>query len=185
MPGPTDLRREGEREQHYTIFTDSVSAIERVVSDRLGPGQHLAVEATEAGSRPTCRGNSVTIRWTPTHLGVERHEVADLYEKGAGTAESELHAVDRAYMRETSLAHMARLATEAKTSDANSWTASHIRRRRGYKPTRGGRLRQELWHERKALAGRYYQLLSRHAVTGSFLYNQLNKIPSDRYWQRK
>ena len=55
--------------------------------------------------------------------------MADLYAKGA--ADGGLYAVDRAYMREASFAHMARLATEAKTSGTNSWIASHFQRRRG------------------------------------------------------
>ena len=112
---------------------------------------------------------------------MEGNEVAGLHAKGG--AESGFHAVGRVHMRETSFAHMARPTTEVKASGTNSRITSHIRRRRGYKPTRGGRLRQELRHERKALVGRYYQLLSRHAVTSSFLHNRQNKIPSDRCWR--
>lgn len=59
------------------------------------------MEAIEACSRLLSRGNSVTIRWTPARLDVGGNEVADLYAKGA--EESEPHAVDRAYMCETSL----------------------------------------------------------------------------------
>ena len=40
--------KRGEREQRYTIFADSASAIDRIASDRIGPGQRLAVEAIEA-----------------------------------------------------------------------------------------------------------------------------------------
>ena len=104
--------------------------------------------------------------------------MTDLCAKGA--AQSELYAVDGVYMRETSFAHMARLTTEAMASDTNNRTASHIKRRRGYRPPMGRRLRKELRHERKALAGRYCQLLSGHAAIGAFLCSRLNKIPSDR-----
>ena len=106
--------------------------------------------------------------------------MADLYAKGA--AENELYAVDRAYMRETSFAYVTRLTTKARNGGTSSWIANHIRRRSGYRPPKVGRLRQELRHERNALAGRYYQLLSGHAATGAFLCNRLNKIPSDRCW---
>ena len=44
------------------------------------------------------------------------------------------------------------------------------------------KLREELRHERKALAGRYYQLLSGHAATGDYLCRKVRKLPSDRCW---
>ena len=140
----------GERDQRYTIFADSTPAIDRVATDRLGSGQRFAVEATEACDRLTSRGNLVTIRWTPAHQGVDGNETADLYARGRPSA---LHAAEQAYLLETSFAHIMRLTTEARTSGTSSWIASHIRGRWGFRPPRGGRLRQELRHERKALAG--------------------------------
>ena len=70
------------------------------------------MDAIKAYSSLMSRGNSATIRWI--HLGVEGNEVADPYAKGA--AESALYAVDRAYLRQTTLAHMTRLTTEARAS---------------------------------------------------------------------
>ena len=66
------------------------------------------MEAIETSSRLMRRSNSVTTQSIPAHLGVEGNEMPDLYAKGA--AESELCAVDRAYLRETSFAHMTRLS---------------------------------------------------------------------------
>ena len=43
-------------------FADSASAIDRVASDRLGPGLRLAVEAIEVCSRPVSRGNPMDPR---------------------------------------------------------------------------------------------------------------------------
>ena len=47
--------------QAIQIFADSAFAIDRIASDRIGPGQRLAVEAIEACSRLMSRGNSITV----------------------------------------------------------------------------------------------------------------------------
>ena len=83
---------QGEQEQRYTIFADSASAIDRIASDNIGPGQRLAVGATGACGRVMSWGNSITIRWTPAHLGADGNDMAGLYARRA--AESELYAVD-------------------------------------------------------------------------------------------
>ena len=83
---------------------------------------------------------------------------------------------DNTLIRETSFAHMARMATEV-----SKWIVDHVDRRRRYSPPKGQKLRKELRHERKALAGRYYQLLSGHAATGDYLC-KIHKLPSDRCW---
>ena len=118
----------------------TAATIDRVTIDRLGPGQTLAVEAIETCARLLSRDNTVTVRWTPAQLGVEGNEVADLYAKGA--AESTLQAVDRAYLRQTSFAHMTRVTAEAKTEGTGRWIASHIQRRRVYRPPKGRKLRK-------------------------------------------
>ena len=93
---PSTTGRSGRR---YTIFSDSAAAIDRITTDRLGPGQRLAIEAIDTCTRLLGRDNAVTVRWTPAHLVVESNEMANLYAKEA--AESTAHAVDRAYLRET------------------------------------------------------------------------------------
>ena len=90
--------------------------------------------------------------------------MADLYAGGA--TESTAHAVDRAYLRETCLAHMNRVTAEVRTEGTGRWIASYIQRRRGYRLPGGLKLRKELLHERKAIAGRYYQLLSGRSHRG-------------------
>ena len=49
-------------------------------------------------------------------------------------------------------------------------------------PPKGPKLGKELRYERKALAGRYYQLLSGHAATGDYLCNKIHKLASERCW---
>ena len=66
---------------------------------------------------------------------------------------------------ETSLAHVTRTATEAKTRDTQEWTASHVRPGRRHRPPKGKGLRRKLLRRtRKPLTGRHYQLLSGRAA---------------------
>ena len=111
---------------------------------------------------------------------MEGNEVADEWAREA--AECEEDAVPRAYLRETSLEHMARAATEARAAEVSKLIVDHISGRRRYCPAKGEMLRKELRHERKALAGLYYQLLSGLAATGDYLCNRVHKLPSDGCW---
>ena len=84
----------GDREEsgrRYTIFSNSAAVIDRITTDRLGPGQRLAMEAIEVCTRLLGRENAVAVRWTPAHLGVESNKLSDLYARGA--SESIAHAV--------------------------------------------------------------------------------------------
>ena len=63
----------------YTAFVDSTSAIERVRSDSIGPGQRFAVAAIEACSRVMSRDSEASIRWVPAHHGVLGDKKADEY----------------------------------------------------------------------------------------------------------
>ena len=117
----------------------------------------------------------------PSHLGIEGNEIADDWAKRV--AEDLGDSVPRAYLRETSFAHMARRATEARSAGVIKWIVDHVNRRRRYSPPKGQKLRKELRHERKALAGRYYWLLSGHATTGDYLCRKVHKLPTDSCWR--
>ena len=75
------------------------------------------------------------------HHSVPGNEKADEYakatEEGAGT--------DSAIVgeRETSLSHMARLATEARSRSTAQWITAHVGPQRGYGPPRGEGIRRE------------------------------------------
>ena len=71
------LNRRGEREQHYTVFSDSQVAIFRVQHEECGPAQALARTTIDASHQLWARGNDVTIRWTPSHQEVAGNERAD------------------------------------------------------------------------------------------------------------
>ena len=146
----------------------------------MGPGQRFAVAIIEVRSRLLSRGKTLTPRRVPSHLGVEGNEVADDWAKRA--AEDQGDSVPRAYLRETSFAHMTRRVTEARSAGVSKWIVDHVNRQRRYSPPKDPKLRRELRHERKALAGRYYQLLTGHAATGDYLCRRVHRLPSDRCW---
>ena len=163
-----------EENQEYTILADLIVAIERVQSDDMGPGQRFVIAVMEVCERLMSRGNTLTLRWVPSHPGVEGNEAADEWAKRA--AEDTGDSVPGRHLRETSFAHMARRASKARSSGIEKWIGDHVDCRRRYKPPKGPKLRKELRHERKALAGRYYQLLSGHAATGDYLCNRIHKL---------
>lgn len=77
----TDQRQEnGHR---YIILINATATIDRLRTDATSPGQRFATATMEAYSRVLGRGNSVTIRWVPSHQGVADNEKADEYVSAA------------------------------------------------------------------------------------------------------
>ena len=105
----------------YTVFSGPTPAISRAQAERTGPGQAFARAIIEVAERFRARGCSVAMRWTPGHGGVEGDEVADEYARVTG--ESAVDAADRCYLREASLAHLARKTTEARAQNTREWLA--------------------------------------------------------------
>ena len=97
-------------------------------------------------------------------------------------AESPLDAVQRDCLRETSFAHTTRRAAEARYAGVAKWIGDHVKSKHHHTPPKGPKLCKELRHKRKALAGRYCQLLSGHAATGDYLCSKVHKLPSEKFW---
>ena len=57
----------------------------RIVRDAHGLGQKMAVRIIELAQRVIDQGNSITVRWTLAHRGVERNERADRAAKDAAS----------------------------------------------------------------------------------------------------
>ena len=84
---------------------------------------------------------------------------------------------------ETSLLHMTRVATEARSREAAEWISRHVRPERRYRPPLGRGLRwPQLRRVRKTLAGRYYRLLSGHAATGTHRLRSGMTDTSECWW---
>ena len=138
--------------------------------------------AIEVGTRITARDNSVTIRWVPAHSGAEGNEVADDYAKSAATGSSPVEAIPEGYAGETSLSHMTKVATEARSKETAEWIRAHAQPERRYRPPPGRGLKSpQLRRARKILAGQYYQLLLGHAATGTYR-RRFGRSDTDECW---
>jgi hypothetical protein len=137
------------------------------------------MELTEEMAEREC---TLTVRWVPSHAEVEGNELADAMAKEA--AGNDVYG-DRASMDEAEIVSMARMrrrTTEARTRQTARWIDERTRQRRAYVPPRRSGWRRELRGERKALASRYYQLLTGHAITAPYMCERLRKIDSDQCW---
>ena len=107
------INERGERGRRYTIFSDSQAAISRAQHDRTGAGQTLAVDAIITTEAIADRGNTLTLRWIPSHSGIVGNERADKAAKRA--AERKEGEANTEYLREASLSHLTRVTTETRT----------------------------------------------------------------------
>ena len=76
----------------------------------------------------------VAIRRIPSHQGITGNERADEFSRTAAERSAPQDEVPDEHRRETSLAHMTRAATKAKTRDTGEWIPSHFRAGRKYRP---------------------------------------------------
>ena len=173
-----------ERGQDYTIFTDSVAAMRRMRGDAPGPGQDMAIRAIEIAERLVQRENTVTIRWTPAHAGVEGNERADQAAKDAAPLPPL-----RGTRGRLSLAFLGRRTTDRVTRQWNTDTATRLRERGGGRrayegPDRRARpmIRPLLRTTRKGVASRFFRLLSGHAMIAPFFGDRCGWIDTDRCW---
>ena len=177
------LDQRQESGHRYTVFADSTSAIDRVRSNALGPGQRFAMAAIEVCSRVLARDNEVTIRWVPSHSKASGNEVADEYAKAAAMGEAPLEETPEGYRDEASLSHMTRTATETRSRETAEWISRYVGAERRYRPPSGRGLRRpQLRQVKNTLAGRYYQLLSGHAATRPHLL-RIKKTDTSECWR--
>ena len=94
------LNARGEYGRDYTIFSDSQAAVARVQHTDCGPTQALVSAVVDFSHEIRGRGDSVTVRWTPAHQGVDGNEQADAWAKRA--AEKREGRADPTYLGELS-----------------------------------------------------------------------------------
>ena len=156
-----------EPDQHYTVFSDSQAAITRITHDECGLAQALARAVIAQASEIHSRGNTITIRWTPSHTGVEGNDQADIAAKSA--AANRQGAIDPIFWNEASLSYQKSVTTETRSKATKEWIRDRVKSKHRYCPPPNGKMRKELGRVPKELAGRYYQLLSGHAATAQHL----------------
>ena len=115
------MDRRQETGRRYAIFADSTAAIERVRSGAIGPRQRFAVAAIGVCTRLVSRSNEVVIHWAPAQHGVQGNETADEMAKAAAEGNHPDDAVPDDPRWETSLSHMARVATGDRSRTTTEW----------------------------------------------------------------
>ncbi|KAF8538296.1 hypothetical protein BDD12DRAFT_741716, partial [Trichophaea hybrida] len=72
-------------DSNVVIFSDSVTTIQRVQDDKLGPGQRMAKNTIEWNKKIVGMGVEIEYQWVPSHKGVEGNEKA--YEQAKAAVE--------------------------------------------------------------------------------------------------
>ena len=144
----------------------------------------MAVRAIEVAELLVQNGNTITIRWTLAHSGVEGNERADLAAKSAATLPPL-----RGTRGRLSLAFLKRRITEGV---CRRWIEDTTARMKGKNGGRGAfvgpdkrarpRIRAPLRKTEKGVAARFFQLLSGHAMIAPFLKDRWGWTDSDACW---
>ena len=68
-----------------------------------------------------------SLAWVPVRSGAEGNEMAGSYAKSAATGEDPVEEIPERYADETSLSHMTRAATEARSRETADLISAHVR----------------------------------------------------------
>ena len=108
----------------------------RIQHDRCRPAQALVKAVIARVNDQYVRGNTLTIRWTPSHEGVEGNEQDDEAARLAAEGGGDRAGPER--LREASLSHLMRKITEARTEATSEWIRGRVGRRHRCRPPREG-----------------------------------------------
>jgi len=165
---------EKEGAMRVTIFTDSQATLRRIQSDEPGPGQVLALRTMIWESELLRKNTQVEYWWVPAHKGIEGNEKADqqatkaAYKSRGKVSETQSPPP---YLNYVSFAHINRRLTNLKWEESKKKIQEMGRKsKHSYRydlGKRGGN--SEVMGSRKAIAARFYQLKTGHALLGKYL----------------
>ena len=173
----TAKRRTGPKA--VTIFTDAQAAMARIASEEPGTAQQYAWQARKwiAKLRERDRNVRIEFHWCPAHSEVAGNEEADKWAKQAaeepGARGVEWMGYKNRYGRRPmppprSLANLKREISERNWEEAWTWSKKRVRGRK-YQMPKTMHQNNMVARGPKRLAGRYYQLKTRHCRTGQYL----------------
>jgi ribonuclease HI len=174
-----DRREKGFLMGDIHIFTDSMSALQRIRKTGYGSGQSQVhgIHNWETKIIALADCTQIIYHWVPGHHGVWGNEQADKAAKAAAAApESQVQP----HHRYRSLAHTARIISKRATNSRKSFISS----RKGKKFGWNGRLQMNpaLRNESKRDASIFWQMQSGHALTGDYLKNKIRKDNDGTCW---
>ena len=121
------LLKRQESGKNYTIFSDSMAAMNLLCTEQTGPGQALAKGIIHLEKVLNKRGCAGTIQWASAHREVEGNEIADSYAKWAAGAIQTRREASHAYLT----------ITEARIQGARDWIRRHVKAELRYRHPRG------------------------------------------------
>ena len=108
------------------------AAIGRALTDSLGPGQQWERAIIEVAGRAMANNNHIWICWVPAHRGAQGNEMVDRMAKEAVSGQSD--EVPDQVRWQSSPPHLARRATERRTTATAQRIRDYVRPERRYHP---------------------------------------------------
>ena len=159
---------DAERGRQFRIFTDSQAAVQRLQSDRPGPGQALARRGIRIARLGIIdRGAEVRIEWIPGQCGVQGNELADSCARDEAAKAERLRMArekrgDKTRMKQGAIS-ISFIKGQARKRANQEWgrIVAILNRKRGYAalrkpPERIPRIPRDLQRAPKELASRFF-----------------------------
>jgi hypothetical protein len=165
-----------------TIFSDSQPAIQRILNDKLGLGQALAIEIIAVTKELREKDVLTTIRWVSGHLSIKGNEKADLLAKKA--ANQSKNTQIEGY---SSFSYIQRLVQRQKALDTQQWLFNTQKQRLKHqeefqeKPISSLTTNRAIFQATKRLSSQFFQLKIGHAITATYL-KRIQKLDNTRCW---